>query len=71
MNNHCVVTLTISMLRLSQKAFQIYSTLIAEVVQIANINIRHLKPKLDQFKIMLHESDIDNFGVCETFLNKL
>ena len=39
-------------------------------VHIANLNIRHLKPKLDQVNIMLHESDIDILGVCETFLNK-
>ena len=39
-------------------------------VHMANLNIRYLKPKLDQFNIMLHESDIDIFGVCETFLNK-
>ena len=39
-------------------------------VHIANISIRHLKQKLDHVKIMLHESDIDNFCVCETFLNK-
>ena len=39
-------------------------------VHIANINIRHLKPKLDQVKIMLQGSAVDIFGVCETFLNK-
>ena len=39
-------------------------------VHIANLNIRHLKPKLDQVNIMLHESDIDILGVRETFLNK-
>ena len=39
-------------------------------VHIANLNIQHLKPKLDQVNIMLHESDIDILGVCETFLNK-
>ena len=32
--------------------------------------LRHLKPKLDQINVMLHESDIDIFGVYETFLNK-
>ena len=39
-------------------------------VYIANFNIRHLKPKLDQVKIMLQGSTVDLFGVCETFLNK-
>ena len=39
-------------------------------VHIANINIRHLKPKLNQVKIMLQGSVVDSFGVCETFLNK-
>ena len=38
-------------------------------IHVANINIRHLKPKLDQVKIMLHGSTIDIFGVCEIFLN--
>ena len=39
-------------------------------VHIANFNIRHVKPKLDQVKIMLQGSAVDIFGVCETFLNK-
>ena len=38
---------------------------------LQNINIRHLKPKLDQVKIMLQESENDILGVCETFLNKI
>ena len=39
-------------------------------IHIANINIRHLKPKVDQIKIMLQESNIDILGTCETFLSK-
>lgn len=39
-------------------------------IHIANLNIRHLKPKLDDVKIILdHVNQIDIFGVCETFLN--
>ena len=37
---------------------------------MANLNIRHIKPKVDNMKIMLDKSNsIDIFGVCETFLN--
>ena len=39
-------------------------------IHIANVNIRHLKPKIDQIKIMLQGSSIDIFGICETFLSK-
>lgn len=39
-------------------------------IHIANLNIRHLKPKLDEIKIMLSSSNsIDVLGTCETFLN--
>ena len=35
-----------------------------------NLNIRHLKPKIDAMKVMLsQENCIDVFGVNETFLN--
>ena len=38
---------------------------------IANLNVRHLKPKLDDIKIMTYEFDtIDILGLCETCLNK-
>ena len=37
---------------------------------ICNLNIRHLKPKIDDLKIILSpEKCIDVFGICETFLN--
>ena len=39
-------------------------------IHIANINIRHLKPKVDQIKIMLQKSNIDILGTCETFCSK-
>ena len=40
-------------------------------IHIANLNIRHLKPKIDQMKILLDQSNsIDIFGLCETFLNE-
>ena len=38
-------------------------------IHIVNVNIRHLKPKLDQIKTMLQGSVIDIFGICETFLS--
>lgn len=40
-------------------------------IHIVNLNIRHLKPKLDEIKLLLDRSnEVDIFGVCETFLNK-
>ena len=39
-------------------------------LHIVNLNIRHLKPKIDDMKVMLsQENCIDVFGVNETFLN--
>ena len=39
-------------------------------IHIANLNIRHLTPKLGEIKIMLSRSNgVDVFGTCETFLN--
>lgn len=39
-------------------------------IHIANLDIRHLQPKLDDIKLMLDKSNnVDIFGVCETFLN--
>ena len=39
-------------------------------LHIANLNIRHLKPKLDNIKMMLCSShSVDILGTCETFLN--
>lgn len=38
-------------------------------IHIGNLNIRHLKPKLDEVKILLNSSNkVDIFGLCETFL---
>lgn len=38
---------------------------------ICNLNIRHLKPKLDDTKLLLSSSNsVDILGICETFLNK-
>ena len=40
-------------------------------IHISNLNIRHLKPKLDDVKIILNgTNNIDVFGICETFLNR-
>ena len=40
-------------------------------IHIANMNIRHLKPKLDDMKILLDSANcIDVFGLCETFLTE-
>ena len=40
-------------------------------IHMGNLNIRHLKPKLDEMKQMLNLSNNnDIFGVCETFLDK-
>ena len=37
-------------------------------LHVANLNIRHLKPKMDELRIMLDLSNcVDIFGVCETF----
>ena len=39
-------------------------------LHIANLNICHIKPKLDDIKIMLSESkNVDILGLCETFLD--
>ena len=38
-------------------------------IRIANLYIRHLKPKLDEIKIMLRSSNGFFLGTCETFLN--
>ena len=40
-------------------------------IHMVNLNIiRHLKPKLDEMKMMLNQpNNIDIFGVCETFLD--
>ena len=39
-------------------------------IHIANLNIRHLKPKIDQMKILLDQSNsVDIFALCETFLH--
>ena len=39
-------------------------------IHFCNLNIRHLKPKIDDLKIILSpEKCIDVFGICETFLN--
>ena len=39
-------------------------------IHFCNLNIRHLKPKIDEMKLLLYSSkSIDVFGVCETFLN--
>ena len=41
-------------------------------MHVTNLNIRHLKPKIDEVRIMLDLSNcIDIFGVCETFLNPI
>ena len=38
---------------------------------ICNLNIRHLKPKLDDVKLLLRSSNsVDILGICEMFLNK-
>ena len=40
-------------------------------IYIVNLNIRHLKPKVDELKVLLPESkQVDVLGVCQTFLNK-
>ena len=40
-------------------------------IHVANLNIRHLKPTIDELRIMLDLSNsIDIFEVCETFLNQ-
>ena len=40
-------------------------------LHVANLNIRHLNPKMEELRIMLDVSNcVDIFGVCETFLNK-
>ena len=40
-------------------------------IHIANMNIRHLKPKLDYMKILLDLANcIDVFGLCQTFLTE-
>ena len=38
-------------------------------IQFCNLNIRHLKPKIDDLRIILSpEKTINVFGICETFL---
>ena len=38
---------------------------------ICNLNIRHLKPKLDDVNLILSSTNcVDILGLCETFLNK-
>ena len=40
-------------------------------IYIVNLNVRHLKPKIDDVKIMLQElNNVDILGLCETFLNR-
>ena len=40
-------------------------------IHISNLNICHLKPKLDDVKLLLSsERNVDVFGICETFLNQ-
>ena len=40
-------------------------------LHFCNLNIRHLKPKLDDVKLLLRSSNsVDILGICETFLNK-
>ena len=40
-------------------------------IHITNMNIRHLKRKLDDMKILLDSGNcIDVFGLCETFLTE-
>ena len=40
-------------------------------IPVANLNIRHRKPNINEVKIMLDLSNcIDIFGVCETYLNQ-
>ena len=38
---------------------------------LQNMNVRHLKPKMDEMKILLDSANcIDVFGLCETFLTE-
>ena len=40
-------------------------------IHMVNLNIRHLKPKWDEMKIILdQQKNIDIFGLCETFLDQ-
>ena len=40
-------------------------------LHICNLNIRHVKPKLDDIHLLLYSSNhIDILGLCETFLNQ-
>ena len=40
-------------------------------IHMVNLNIRHLKPKLDEMKLILdQQKNIDIFGLCETFLDQ-
>ena len=40
-------------------------------IHIVNLNIRHLKPKVDEMKVLLPESkQVDVLRVCEILLNK-
>ena len=39
-------------------------------IHIVSLNIRHIKPKVDELKILLSElNQIEILGVCETLLN--
>ena len=38
-------------------------------LHIANLNVRHIMPKIDEFRIvMANDMGPDIFGACETFL---
>ena len=40
-------------------------------IHVVNLNVRHLKPKIDDAKIMLQEiNNVDILGLFETFLNR-
>ena len=40
-------------------------------MHISILNIRHLKPKLDDVKLLLNsENNVDVFGICKKFLNQ-
>ena len=40
-------------------------------IHIATLNIRHLKPRVNNMKVLLNQANsIDIFGLCETFLNE-
>ena len=40
-------------------------------LHVANVNICHIKPKLDEIKLLLNSSSkLDILGLCETFLDE-